>query len=393
MKRLPRLLGRLGSRRELNILHVGKFYHPYSGGIENFLRDLCAAQAAAGHTVRVLAHNHQFWSPTSRERFEGCEIVRARTLGQAVYAPVCPEFPLLLARLIRHARADLIHAHLPNPSAFSLLAVATNVPLVLHWHADVVSSEIDRRVSLLYPPYAFFERKLLRRARLVVGTSERYIQSSRPLAPFRDKCAAIPLGLDETRLTARDGLEALRTPRPLILSVGRFTYYKGFEYLIRAAAILPDVDFALIGDGPLRPSMVRLAQKLGVSDRVRLPGRLGDAELRAWLEACDIFCLPSVERTEAFGVALLEAMACAKPLITADIPGSGVGFVNQDGETGLVVPVADSDALARAIQSLLQAPARLAAMGEAAKRRFAARFRIEAVAREMDAAYTSALAR
>jgi rhamnosyl/mannosyltransferase len=123
-----------------------------------------------------------------------------------------------------------------------------------------------------------------------------------------------------------------------------------------------------VGDGPQRESLQKKAGELGVSDRVKFLGEVGDAELAALYSACDVFVLPSITRQEAFGVVLLEAMAFGKPMVTTKL-GTGADWVNQDGETGIVVPPGDASALSAAIGSLLRDRSRRALMGSAALRR------------------------
>ena len=107
----------------MKILHISKFYPPEPGGIENFVCDLAEAQVQQGHEVCVLAHQSEFNRPTRWERVNGVNVGRIRTFGQAAYAPVTPGFPIPLLLLMRQFRPDVIHAHLPNMSAFWLLFI------------------------------------------------------------------------------------------------------------------------------------------------------------------------------------------------------------------------------------------------------------------------------
>jgi glycosyltransferase involved in cell wall biosynthesis len=132
----------------------------------------------------------------------------------------------------------------------------------------------------------------------------------------------------------------------IVLGVGRLIYYKGFEHLVRA---MGDVQAtALIaGDGPLSGALAAEATRLGVADRVVLLGRVNEADLKACYHACDVFALPSIERSEAFGIVQLEAMACGRPVVNTRLD-SAVPHVSLDGLTGLTVPPGDPAALAAA---------------------------------------------
>lgn len=383
----------------MKILHIAKFYPPVPGGMETFVHDLAVAQAAQGHAVRVLAHQDGFARPTCREAIRGVAVGRVRSFGQAAYVPITPEYPLHLQTLLRRFQPDAIHAHLPNASAFWLLPQNLPCPLLLHWHADVVASALDRKMGFLYHFYRPLETLLLKRADRVIATSRAYRDTSKPLAGFKDKTRVVPLGIDPSRLAGAPGARDPEALEPeagnpetagaafTVLSVGRFAYYKGFEYLVRAAERVAGVRFVLVGDGPRFSAVKKLVRQKGLEGRVRLPGQVDADRLRALFAACDLFCLPSVERTEAFGMVLLEAMSLGKPLVTTRVPGSGMNAVNVHGVTGLQVPPADADALAAAIETLHGDRAGCRQMGAAARRRFEGHFSISSVEPQITSLY------
>src|SRR6185503_13936130 len=120
---------------------------------------------------------------------------------------------------------------------------------------------------------------------------------------------------------------------------------KGFEYLVQAMEKV-DGRLLIIGDGPLRESLMQQAKARGILDRVVFLGEISD--ISPYYHAADVFALASVARSEAFGIVQLEAMACGKPVVNTNLD-SGVPFVSLHGETGLTVPPQDPDALAFAL--------------------------------------------
>jgi rhamnosyl/mannosyltransferase len=167
------------------------------------------------------------------------------------------------------------------------------------------------------------------------------------------------------------------------LSVGRFAYYKGFEYLVAAAEKAPRVRFHIVGDGPEYLAIKQLIAEKRLENQVRLFGSVDRQTLIHLFRSCDVFCLPSIERTEAFGLVLLEAMYFEKPLITTKLAGSGVTTVNRHGETGLHVPPGNPDALADAILFLEKNVEIRKEMGRRAHQRFLDAFHIESVSGEI----------
>ncbi|MEZ5583162.1 MAG: glycosyltransferase [Candidatus Competibacteraceae bacterium] len=233
-----------------------------------------------------------------------------------LYAPISPSFPFWLARAIHAFKPALLHFHVPNTSAFwaLLTPAARRLPWIIHWHSDVVSSQIDRRLALAYRLYRPWEQRLLAASRAIIVTSPNYLHASEALRPWRDKCRVIPLGLDPARIAepasndvnhaqSRWGEASCK-----LLAMGRLTYYKGFEVLVRAVADIANVRLIIVGKGEQHRRLEYLIETLGLGDRVVLAGSQTDAELSALWATCDIFCLPSLERTEAFGLVLLEAM-------------------------------------------------------------------------------------
>lgn len=381
----------------MRILHIGKYFPPAPGGIETYLGDLCAGLASRGVASHVLAHRFDRCEPAHEEPQPGVRVERVPVAGSLCYSLVAPSFPYRLLRAVRRVRPSLVLAHMPNLSAYSCLLPGLGAPLALHWHADVAWPEDKRLARLLYHGYAPVEDWLVRRARLVVATSQRYLDGSAVLARHRDKCRVVPLGVRSERLHRpdADAVAAVRKRwlgpradgRMLVVSAGRFSHYKGFGHLVRALRDVPDARLVMVGDGETRSAVEEVVRREGLADRVALAGRLPDEQMHALMAAADVFCLPSVERSEAFGVVLLEAMALGTCCVSTDIPGSAPGWVVRHGETGLVVPPADETALAAALNRLAgDAPLRQR-YAQAGMRRFEDRFRLESTLEPMLAVY------
>jgi glycosyltransferase involved in cell wall biosynthesis len=352
----------------MRILHLGKFYPPVPGGMERFLGDLAEAQRAAGHDVSVLVHGQA-------DPGDPPWLMRCPVWLRLAFAPISPAYPLWLHRAIKQHKPDLIHIHMPNLSVFwaLLLPSARRLPWVVHWHSDVEVSRHKLSLRLLYPHYRIFERALLECAEAVVVTSLQYLQASAPLAPWRDKCHVVPLGVAPARLpeVASGETEGLWQGRGLrLLAIGRLTYYKGFETLIRAVGGSDGMDLVIVGEGEERSALERAIASAGNRSTVRLLGKADDATCQRLLASCDVYCLPSCERTEAFGIVLMEAMRYGKPLLASDLAGSGVTWVVRDGHNGVLVPPEDVAAWRKALLELAVDPQRCRALGGNGQLRF-----------------------
>lgn len=368
----------------MKVLQVSKFYWPVRGGIESAVRELTEGLNRAGRRTDVLCAHQRPVSET--DRFDaGYEVVRAASWGLLLSTSMAPAMVGHLRRLAPDH--GVIHLHMPDPmAALALWAVRPRGRVVVHWHSDVLR---QRHALKLYEP---LQRWLLGRADTIVATSQAYVDASAPLQPWRHKVQVIPIGISDQHSRANsDRAAAIRRQyrgRKLVFSLGRMTHYKGFDVLIEAAAALPDDTAVLIGGtGELLDRYRAGVARRGLAGKVHLLGAIDEADLPSHFEACDVFCLPSTSRSEAYGVAMVEAMMMGRPIVAADIAGSGVPWVNEPGVTGLNVPVGQPAALAAALRQLLgDAPLRQR-FGSAARQRYLDEFTAERMTTRMIALY------
>jgi glycosyltransferase involved in cell wall biosynthesis len=364
----------------MKVLHIYKDYHPVLGGIENHMKVLAEAQAAAGHEVTVLVCDPGL--RTRAGKINDVNVIKTGRLATVASMPLSLRQPLALVR----QRPDIAHIHSPYPlgEAANWLLGRARATVTTH-HSDVVRQKGWLR---LYGPLL---RQVLRAVDRIIATSPRYIETSPWLGPVRDKCTVVPNAVDVERFAPPATAPARRPGRrATLLLVGRLRYYKGLDTLLRALVDLPDLHLDVVGDGPMQVPWEALALELGVADRVTFYGRVGDADLPEHYCMADVFVLPANARSEAFGMVLLEAMACGLPCITTEV-GSGTSWVVQDGITGLVVPPRDPQALAGAIRSLLDDPERLSKMGQAGRARAEAEFTYGMMVARVQAVYEDVL--
>lgn len=343
----------------VRILHLGKYYAPEPGGIETVLEMLCRGERAAVDSRALVVNTAR---ATVHETVAGVPVTRVGRWLSAGSVSIAPALPWWLAR----ATADVLVLHEPNPMALLAYAIARPpMPLVVWYHSEVVRPWWQYEWG--YRP--LLEFALRRAARIIVASPP--MMDVPALSAWRDKCVVIPFGLEPARYEVTPAIAAaaqrLRgdASLPVLLFVGRLVGYKGLDVLLRA---LPGLRArtVIVGDGPLRAELEHLSADLGLGDHVQFVGRASEADLLAWYHACDAFVLPSTSRQEAFGMVQLEAMLCGKPVVSTEV-GTGVSWVNQHDETGLVVEAGDVGALRAALARLLHEPATRARLGAQAR--------------------------
>ena len=353
--------------RKLKVLQVGKFYPPHMGGIETHLRALCRElRKSTDLRVVVAADDRQ----GAEGMFDGVAVSRVPTWTTIASTPLCPG---MIAK-IRRCGADIVHIHLPNPTAvLAYLASGYRGRLVVTYHSDTV------RQKILGPLFEPWLHAALRQASAIVTTSPQYRQTSPVLARYQDRCQVIPYGIGLSEFEGCDPSAAgelrRRYGERLVISVGRLVYYKGFEHLIRAMTKV-NGKLLIVGDGPLGRELRELASNLGLFGKVIFAGEIQNQDVAPYYHAADVFALASVARSEAFGIVQIEAMAAGLPVVNTQLD-SGVPFVSLHGETGLTVPPSDPDALAVAINRLLDDAELRQSFAAAARRRARSEFSLE----------------
>lgn len=368
-------------RRNLRVLHVGKFYPPHMGGMETHLQALCGALQNFVD-LRVIVANDD--SSAAEDNLNDVRVSRLPTRLTLASTPLCPS----MLPALRRSDAEIVHLHLPNPMAVaSYLASGHRGRLVVTYHSDMV------RQKVLGPLFEPVLHAALRRSAAIIATSPNYVQTSSVLMRHQQRCHVIPLGIPVEEFDRCDPQAAAavrqRYGDRIVVSVGRLVYYKGFEHLIRAMVQVRG-NLLIIGQGPLRGPLQTLAAELGVADRVHFLGRASHETLVACYHAAQVFVLASVARSEAFGIAQVEAMAAGLPVVNTSLE-SGVPFVSLHGQTGLTVPPADSGALAGAINRLLADPNLRQSLGHAARRRARQEFSVDAMASRTLALYDNVM--
>ncbi len=351
----------------MKVLHLGKYYPPYPGGIETYSQVVCEHLAEKGMLIDILVSNNI--NKFEHNIINKVNIYRLPRKFVLSTIPICPTMPVMVRYLVKHNQYDLIHLHFPNPMAeISILGVSRIKRLIITYHTN---PGFTYKIKKIYIPII---RLILKRADKIIVTSEPFLKSSPLLESYRNKCVVIPICVDDYYLDNSTDLpydDISNKYGNFILYVGNLSSYKGVQYLIEAIKNL-DINLVIIGEGPYETDLKQLSQSLGILNRVFFLGKISNKSiLKAYYKTCRLFCLPSL--METFGIVLVEAMACGKPVVSTEL-GTGTSYINHNNVTGLVVQPRSSEALSGAFNKLLNNDTLRIQMGNNARNRVNAEF-------------------
>lgn len=364
------------------MLHIFKIYYPdLFGGTLTVIRDICASLKDTFASAVLTCSQ----SADQREIVvNDVPVERVRSFGNVMSLPAAPAYPWRLWQKI--AEHDLLALHAPFPLADLVFALGfgRNRPLVVHWHADIVTHSGLR--WLIEP----LMRRTLRRAKAIIVSDGVLIEETPLLREFEDKCHVVPFGID-TSVYDWPKIEPhhVNDRGRLVLACGRLVPYKGYDVLIRAA-VNRKFEAWIIGEGAERPRLEQLISELGVGDRVRLLGSVTDSERIKLMCLADVFVMPSVTNAETFGLSQLEAMAAGRPVVNTALD-TAVPRVARHGMEGITVPPGDAEKLGEAIDALISDPERRRRLGLSARARAVSRYSATAFKEGMESVYRNAV--
>lgn len=334
----------------MRILQFTKFYPPVWGGIEAVTYELTEGINDAGHKCDVLCANTKLHYQKDSYN-KNYHVIRAASFGRLFSTSLSPQLIFIFNKIKNDY--DIIHVHFPDPlTALALYLCKPKAKIVIHWHSDIIKQK------LLFKFFAPLQKWILKRADSIIGTSPKYINDSEQLKDFRNKCIAIPIGISPKNFGGGEELYSkLKNQfanKKIVFALGRQVYYKGFEFLIKAIPGLNENICVIIGgSGPEYKNYQKLIADLDLGERVFMTGEISNSDLATYFKISDLFCFPSTEPSEAFGVVQLEAMSFGKPVIATNIPCSGVSWVNADDISGYNVTPKDPISLAEKINFVL----------------------------------------
>ncbi|HWX01913.1 glycosyltransferase family 4 protein [Collimonas sp.] len=369
----------------MRVLHFYKTYQSESyGGIEQTIFQLCKCSPASGVESEVLTLSD---APEPAElMFHGHMVHRVKQDLQIASTGFSLSAIKRFAQLAEDF--DLVHYHFPWPFMdLAHFVTRMNKPSVVTYHSDIV------RYKALLQLYRPLMHRFLSSVDAIVATSPNYLQTSSVLAGYKEKTQVIPIGLDKNSYpTPSDPVTEQWQKRiggRFFLFVGAIRYYKGLHILLDAARGT-DYPIVIVGAGPIEEELKRHVAEQGLNNVIFL-GLVNDEDKVALLQQCYALVFPSHLRSEAFGISLLEGAMYGKPMISSEI-GTGTSYINNHGETGLVVPPSDPGAFRAAMQQLWDNPEQAQAMGVRAQARYRKLFTARVMGESYATLYRNVLA-
>jgi len=343
----------------MRILQISKFYYPELGGIERIVQQIAEGISKdMGFEVGVLCCSRN--AKGKVEMINGVKIWRAKILCNFWGMPISFQFFNILKQL--RTKFDLIDFHHPFPLGdLAIFLFLSRKDLIVHYHSDIVR---QKPLEIFVKPFIF---NTLKKAKRIIVSNPNLAKTSPYLQKFREKCIVVPFGV-EIKKYQRPNLAKVREIKEkykdFILFVGRLTYYKGVQYLIKAMRDV-NANLVIIGEGKEKTKLKKLTKNLNLEKKIFFLSYQKENDLINFYHASKIFVLPSIYKAEAFGIVLIEAMACKKPVVSTEL-GTGTSWVNINNQTGLVIPLKNEKALKRAIEFILNNKKIAEEMGEKA---------------------------
>lgn len=334
----------------MKILQTPVRCYPYVGGVENYVLSLSKELSMMGYGITIICANEPKRIP--EETIDGVKVKRLAYIGKIANTNITLTLPFKLLR----ENFDIIHTHMPTPWSAdwsAIISVIRNKPLIVTYHNDLTGRGINKHIANLYN--ATMQKILLKMARKIIITNKKYLEYSPHLKKHKNKVVVIPPGVDLKQFKPT-GTQKQKNTLFFLSVLDGFHEYKGLDTLLKALAPakkeIPDIRLVVGGEGSLKEKYRSQAKELGLEENIIFAGFIPQEKIVEYYNQAQAFILPSTSSVqEGFGMVLLEAMACATPVITTEIVGLAEEI--KENNAGIIVPPKDTAALSKAITKIL----------------------------------------
>jgi len=341
---------------------VTPYFYPEAGGLANYSYNIAKGlQKKYGFEIVILTCRNKN-KKESLESLSGMKVYGLSKWFTISNTPVDPLWYFRIKNIIREEDPDLVNAHTPVPFISDITAtLCSTIPFILTYHTGSMILK-DRMIKdlLVWFYESFILKATLKKVKKIICTSD-FIRLNF-LKDYIDKTVTVTPGVD--RDIFRPKITGSENKILFVGSLKKKERYKGLEYLLSAVSIIKkdikDIGLVVVGEGDHITYYKRLCENLGMVQNVLFKGRLSGKYLAEQYQGTDITVLPSL--SEGFGMVLIEAMACKRPVIGSSI--GGIPYIIEDNKNGLLVPPGDPVKLAGAIMKILRNPGLARQMGE-----------------------------
>lgn len=372
----------------MKIAHVVCVFPPYKGGMGNSAYHFAKILSSMGHEVVIFTTDYGNLNIEEKNDFK---VERLKPFFKIGNAAILPQLFWKLKGF------DIIHLHYPFFGSVEVVLLGKflsfkNANIVVHYHMDAVGTGIK---GIIFNINRFlFLPLLIRKAKIITCASLDYIKHSHLSKYYRKREQQFRqtlFGVDSSVFAPRgDNGEKKEKTILFVGGLDKAHYFKGLKNLLIAIKILKKelsfpIKLNVVGKGDLKPYYENLTRKLRILDEVNFFDNVENKDLPKYYNDCDVFVLPSINRGEAFGLVLLEAMASGKPVVASGLPG--VRGVFKSGEQGLVVKPDDINDLVEKIKKILLDKNMAKKMGEAGRELVEKKYTWEEVGKRLDLIY------
>ncbi len=337
---------------KIKLMVVTPYFYPKIGGLENYALNISKQLIKDyNYEVVVVTSNHESKNYLEEE-LEGIKIYRLPPQFKISNTPISFKWSQEISRIIDIEKPDIINAHSPVPFISDIACRVANkkdIPFVLTYHSGSMIKDKAFLKNLIISIYEnYFLKKTLKLSKKIISCSD-FVRNEF-LDTWKDKTITITPGVD-TKLFKPSEKKAEENT---IVFIGNFSSnykWKGLDYLIEAIKLLDNLKLKIIGEG----------EKNNL-ENIEYLGILKQEDIVKEINKSQILVLPSITNSESFGMVLIEAMACKKPVIGSNI--GGIPYVIDDGKNGLLVKSKNAKELSKAIKKLLENPDMAKKLGE-----------------------------
>lgn len=373
--------------KNISILQTPPRFFPYIGGTENHVYHLSKELVKDGYSVKVLCANEP---KSTNDAIDAITIERLNYLFKITNTTITHSLPLRILR----SKYDILHTHMPTPWSSDvsiLLAKIMKKKSIITIHNDMdKSSFISKLVTKLYL-YTFYKLSLTLVDKIIIinpNWEESFTATKNILQVHKNKISVLPNGIDLS-LFKQTGNNRSKNKLLFVSILDKHHSFKGIDYLLEAVKIvkntIPDIELTIIGEGELKKFYREKSKKLGIQNNVHFIGEIKHHNLASYYNNASLFILPSTE-IEGFGIVLLEAMACALPVIATDIVGTSKDIKKYNA--GIIIKPKKTQLLADAIVKILNNRTLAKRMGANGRKLVEANYDWKKIAKQLERIYT-----